>query len=990
MKVIKRNNNEVDYNIDNVIKAIYNAALDVTGDEEEAQAIAEQIASVTNLRIVEKYNRPSVEEIQDIIEQTLMDFKHYDVAKAFIIYRQKQTLERDGAWIEGDLSESIWENKYRYKNETHNEFLNRVSDGDTEIAKLIRSKHFCPAGRILANRGLQRDGKKITYSNCYLIEPVKDNLESIFDTAYKLARTFSYGGGCGIDISLLRFQGAKVNNAAKTTSGVCSFMELFDVTSKIIGQSGRRAALIITLICTHPNIEEFIDIKNDLNAVTKANISIRMTDEFMKAVKKNKDFELSFHVNDTGEHITKTVSAHKIFNKIALSNWNMAEPGILYWSQINRWNLLSEDPTFEYAGVNPCLTGDTLIATADGRNAVSIKYLEDTQFPVYSARIKNSNNCRGYWKAEIKNARAFSTGTKDIIEITLSDNSSFRCTPDHMLALPNGTYIEAQNSLGHELEKIYTFSNKNTNKSYRMINSKSNGFARQYKMIWEFHNDKYDGKIHNINHKDNDSTNDSLSNLELLSVEEHKNITKRFGSDNPIQKIKGSKYLSLYCQRSNIQANATRYNWNSERLNKSLDEWDDKHADELQQHKPSDINVYLDDRIYVKDIKKMGKEKVYDLTVEDNHNFYIITKTDDENYLNSSGILVHNCGELVLPSGGACNLSSINLSEFVVNPFEDNAYFDFDLFNEVVKKGVAFLNEILDEGLRLHPLHEQRESVKQWRQIGLGIFGLADMLIKMKMKYAGPESLKVIDEIGSNMINSALQQSALLAAKDGPYPRYHSEDILKSKFLKANATSKTLKLIMQHGLRNSQLLTAPPTGTISNLLNSSSGIEPIFALSYKRLTKTLHDEDKEYEVFTPIVREYMNKYGIDDISELPDYFITSHDIHYKDRINLQSTLQKYIDASISSTINLPNSATVTDIKDLYMYAWEKQLKGVTLYRDGCARTGILTTGKKKEEKKEMTHEDFIEQGICPECKGQINHTGGCIECPACGFSACSA
>jgi len=134
----------------------------------------------------------------------------------------------------------IWEKKYRYNGESFEEWLDRVSNNDVDLRRLIQEKKFLPGGRILSSRGLQKFNKKITYSNCYVVEPPEDNIESIFDCAKKLARTYSYGGGCGIDISKLSPRGAKIGNAAKETSGAVSFMELYSLVTGLIGQSGRR------------------------------------------------------------------------------------------------------------------------------------------------------------------------------------------------------------------------------------------------------------------------------------------------------------------------------------------------------------------------------------------------------------------------------------------------------------------------------------------------------------------------------------------------------------------------------------------------------------------------------------------------------------------------------------------------------------------------------------------------------------------------------
>ena len=256
-------------------------------------------------------------------------------------------------WLKNNqLSLDIWSKKYQHKDENFEQWLDRVSGGNSEIRRLIKEKKFLFGGRILANRGLQKEGRKITLSNCYVIPAPEDSIESIFDCAAKLARTFSYGGGCGIDVSKLRPKGAKVNNAANSTSGTTSFMDFFSYVTGLIGQEGRRGATMISIDCTHPDLEEFINLKSDLNLCTKANISVRVSDEFMKAVKEDRDWNLCFATEH--ETMQKKVRARDIFMLLAKRNWESAEPGILYWDKIKNYNMLNADPNFEYAGVNPC------------------------------------------------------------------------------------------------------------------------------------------------------------------------------------------------------------------------------------------------------------------------------------------------------------------------------------------------------------------------------------------------------------------------------------------------------------------------------------------------------------------------------------------------------------------------------------------------------------------------------------------------------------
>ena len=251
-------------------------------------------------------------------------------------------------WLGEDnkLGMDIWTKKYQQNGESFDEWLDRVSGGDENVRELIIDKKFLFGGRILSNRGLNKPGHPLTYSNCYVIAPPEDNIESIFEAASKLARTFSYGGGCGLDISKLAPRGAQVNNTAKETTGSVSFMELYNLITSLIGQNGRRGALMLSLDCDHPDLEEFISVKNDLNKITKANISVKVTDQFMLAVVNKEHFDLEFVREETGEVISKRVYAPDIFRQLCENNWNFGEPGILYWDRIKQYNIISNHYNF--------------------------------------------------------------------------------------------------------------------------------------------------------------------------------------------------------------------------------------------------------------------------------------------------------------------------------------------------------------------------------------------------------------------------------------------------------------------------------------------------------------------------------------------------------------------------------------------------------------------------------------------------------------------
>lgn len=590
---------------------------------------------------------------------------------------------------EKNLSNDIWNRKYRYNDETYDEWLKRVSGNNSELSKLIQEHKFLFGGRILANRKLNENGVKTTLSNCYVVTPPEDSLEGIFEAGLKMARTFSYGGGVGTDISFLRPKGAAVNNAAKTTSGAVSFMEFYSTITGLICQEGRRGALMLSIDCTHPDIIDFINIKTDLNVCTKANISVRMSDEFFECVERNDDFylywnknkkrftqnelrqqfkDIQFDYNELNQiningvlTYIKKVKAKEVLELLALRNWEMGEPGILYWDRISNYNILS-NTDFEYAGVNPC-------------------------------------------------------------------------------------------------------------------------------------------------------------------------------------------------------------------------------------------------------------------------------------------------AEEPLPAGGSCLLGSLNLSAFVKNSFTETAEIDINDLIESVKICVRGLNDVLIEGLPLHPLAEQRESVADWRQIGLGIMGIGDMLIRLGETYGSDSSLVIVDNVLKTIATTAVLESLNMSKEYGCYPKCEKEKLVESTFIKNLDLSQSIKdEITEYGLYNSQLLTIAPTGTLSSLLSISSGAEPNFAFKYTRRTISLNNEDTYYEVNAPIVDEYKQVTGN---SELPSYFISAEQIDFKNRIKMQSVLQKYIDASISSTLNIREEASVDEVYNIYLEGWKQGLKGCTIWRDNCKREAILTKENPKENKENI-------------------------------------
>ena len=301
------------------------------------------------------------------------------------------------------------------------------------------------------------------------------------------------------------------------------------------------------------------------------------------------------------------------------------------------------------------------------------------------------------------------------------------------------------------------------------------------------------------------------------------------------------------------------------------------------------------------------------------------------------------CAEQPLPDGGCCNLGAVNLERFV----DKNGNFMIEEFKSTVATGTRFLDNVVDYNMDRHALEDQKNNAKNDRRVGLGILGLGDMLVKMGIQYDSEDALQTIEQIMQIFRDTAYETSIDIASEKGAFPNFDWSGYSKSKFVK-NLPKTLQNKIKKQGIRNSTLTTVAPTGSGAIVARVTSGVEPIFATSYKRRVKenTGYGKTfKEYKVYHPVIQKL---YGTDD--NLPDHVVTAHKIDPYFRVKMQGSIQKYIDSSISSTVNLANNITVETIADIYMTAYKSGLKGITVYREG-SREGILITNDTKEEKK---------------------------------------
>lgn len=726
--VIKRNGVKEKFDVKKIASAMQKAYLSV-GDEVSFKECLEQAKAITK-DLLDNGNEISIENIQDCVELFLMDTKKYETAKAYIKYREKQRIDRENPWSDNDERQDLILQKYLLDNETKRDFIKRVSIKRPALEKILRHKEAIFGGRNLYAIG--RDGN-ITGSNCYVTEDPLDNLESIYKVDYQIARTYSYGGGQGMNLSNIRPKGAKVNNSSNTTPGVIVFAEKYSHTTLNTQQDNRRGALMLVLNIDHPDIIDFVTTKLDLNKINGANISIAITDKFMEAVENDEIWSMKFET--PYEVIEKRLSAKKLLELIAYSAHTMGDPGVMFIDKMNDYHFLSEYDEVKFTATNPC-------------------------------------------------------------------------------------------------------------------------------------------------------------------------------------------------------------------------------------------------------------------------------------------------GEQPLMAHGSCNLGSVNLNAFVKNPFKEDAYYDWERFDHVVEEMIYSLDDLLTLLGDRHALKEQRDHVTKYREVGLGVMGLADLALSMSLPYGSDEFLEFLDELMKRMINEAAKATALNAKEKGAFPAFDYKKVSASRFYKTVISPEVDELIKKHGMRNSRLLSIAPTGSISNILGVSGGVEPFFQISYTRRIISMFDEEKKITVWekTPLA---MAKALDIHPEELPEWTkITSQNIDFEARANVQKVIQKYVDTAISSTFNIPNSATVEDVMKIYQTAWHKGLKGATVFRDRCAKIGILSGlnaetkdlnpgtppkmhieetwyNKVLDKKKEyVTHvvidgqmykPEKMERELCPMCQSVLIKKQGCIQCSndLCDYEKCS-
>jgi ribonucleoside-diphosphate reductase alpha chain len=847
---------------------------------------------------------------------------------------------------------------------------------------------FVPGGRVMHGAGRVDARRKPTLSNCYVIPITEDSLEGIYGCLTESAMVYRTGGGVGTDLSILRPKGATVNATVAGSPGSTSFMNLLSESTNTVSQAGRRGALMLTMRVDHPDIEDFITIKNDRSRrkVQYANISCLITHEFMRAVMDDSDFPLRW-----GGKTFKTVRARELWRKIIENAHASAEPGIIFWDTMREYH------NVEYANplvsTNPCVTGDTLVYTATGM----IPIAEMVEKEIASAVALDTRLGAGEWGPA---SVPFETGYKPVFRLKTVEGFEVRVT-DNQKVLTERGWIEARDLVHgdeiHVMDHKGGFGSEGTVAEGRVLgwligDGHITGETGHGAVLGFWGDDRqlageFAGYVNEVLGQDPETArypvgvveieNRNLSNVSSMRLREV--IAEKFGltaanktAGIPRAVLRASEELqrgllqSLFTADGTIQGSpgagvdvrltsiALPLLKDVQRMLLNFGVFSRIYLNRVHELSinRSNIGRFLDEIGFLTDVKPvelmnrlshygnrpLRKEKFLarfkELVPDGEETVYDLTEYVTQTYV-TNGLVVWDCGEQPLAAYTACNLGSINLAKFV----DDSGKFDYEELAEVARTATRFLDDVIDYNMNAHALVKIRAAVASDRRIGLGITGLADALVCMGVKYDTDEALAAVDRMMETICRAAYQTSIDLAREKGSYPLFSWDGVSQSKFVQG-LPDDLREQIKQFGMRNSTVLTVPPVGTGSIVAQSSSGVEPIFCTSYKRRVKQEDGETfTEYTVYHPLIQEL---WGGDEV--LPEYVVTAHDIDPYFRVRMQGVIQRWIDSSISSTVNLPTDVSVETVADIYVTAYQAGLKGITVYREG-SREGVLVTGK---------------------------------------------
>lgn len=786
----------------------------------------------------------------------------------------------------------------------------------------------------------------------------------------------------------------------------------------IYTSNSRRGAQMGILDISHPDVMEFITAKRTPGRWNNFNVSVFVSDKFIEAKDKSALWELThaaepseklkdngaYYNSDAKVWVYSIVDANELWDAIMKSNYDYAEPGILFEDNINKDNNLRY--VEQIKSTNPCVTGDTVILTSEGYKRIDS--LINTSVNIWN----------GFeWSEVVPRI----TGTnQEIFDLEFSDGTKLPCTPYHQFILDDGSRIEAKDlNFNHKLAKFnfpviegkysidkktaYTqgfysgdgqigtnriwlynektnlipylslssYSDQSNDQQYRLMASmnfmpESKNFVPDVlytidtRLNWFAGLVDSDGSV-----SDKTITIWSVDREFLLNVKLMLNTLGVSGNISLGKKAgynllpNGQNGMSVYecqdCWRITISGSfiskLKQLGFTTNRVNIEADP--QRNASRFIQ-------------LTFKQKRQNLEPEVYCFTEEKNHSGIF------------NGIMTAQCGEQPLPAYGCCDLGPIILTKFVKDPFTANPYFDFNGLDEAVTTQVRFLDNVLD--VTVWPLDKQKQESDSKRRIGVGFTGLGNALAMLNYHYDSDAGRKAAATIAMRMRDTAYRASVSLAKIKGPFPLFNAEKYLEEGTFASRLPGDLLIAINENGIRNSHLLSIAPVGTVSLAFadNASNGIEPPFSLAYKRKKRVSDGNHVEYAVVDHGFRVFLSTLSDEGLADaileavcsykdtftyngltslvkhfIPSSMVTAMELSVDGHLKMLEVIQPFVDTSISKTVNIPADYPFEDFKQVYEKAHKMKLKGVSTYRPNSILGSVLTLGTEvKPETKE--------------------------------------
>jgi len=1011
LRIIKRDGRIAKFNSDKIVTAVSRAMASIGDvDERFAKEVAERVSSTIN-----GSREISVEEIQDKVEDVLINSGRTKLAKTYILYRAKRAEIRgfrEAIGVDDDLKlgvNALALLKQRYlKNingskETPSQLFKRVAKHVASAEKqygsnpdywskvfynLMANQIFLPNTPCLANAG----NSDLNYLfACYAFE-IGDSMEEILRTAKDCGMVQKSGGGVGLNFSKLRPTGDFVKSTQGIASGPVTFMRIFNTISDVIKQGGiRRGGNLGLLLINHPDIIEFIQCKMEEGDLSNFNISVAITDEFMRAVKNDSDFSL---LNPKDGKVVKKVNARHLFRFIAESAWRNGEPGFVFWDKIEQDN---PTPKQGHLIKNLALARGTKVFTTSG-----IYNIEDIgEVPVLTdLRSVHSNGVTSTLLTVIPQ------GVEPVYKVILNTGQSLRLTANHKVLVDVGGCRESfgydsyqfvradglkkgdkiciqtiapinvfdidESALDYGRVIGWLLGDGNISKrepaSYTFICNSEEVFAMRFlekycSRLGNVHFHKQKGNIFTMqvgNAKardyfgvlscDRDIPDCLLKNVSIMkgilqglfSADGSANKKNRVINLTSINKNKIERVqlmLSYFGIKSSIYAHSCKRGvkygdkvsnfsqaWMLNITGRDALAFRDIIGFYLSPQKDNIANTWSNykaggtETAEVVSVEPDGEDKVFEVVANTTHSLIV------------NGIVVSNCGEQDLLPYEACVLGSINLSKFV-----EDGQIVYNSLRKVVHHAVRFLDDVIDTSS--YPLEVIEKRVKLNRKIGLGVMGFADMLFMLGIPYDSKEAEVIAEEV-MDFINVEARKASIKLAEDrGSFPSINDS-------------------ILTAPQRNATLTTIAPTGSISIIAETSSGIEPAFAIVYQKTNilenQTFFEVNPIFEIiakregwFSQILVNKIIKNGgrVTGLDEVPEkwqrVFRTALEVLPENHVRMQAAFQRHVNNSISKTINMPFGATVEDVEKILKLAYDLNLKGLTVFRNRSRQQQVL-------------------------------------------------